>query len=210
MKIEMYVRDKKKEEGQTADYFLDWLNRCAGLDYKSRINYDESGDERHVDVYALSALREKLKLQIIISDQDHYALQANRKKVLSNTGESPIDERSIEPQRWVPGAIKDKYEKYSAAQREELVLIVQGCPWEDDIVEDYLIGYCAEFKDCDFQGIYFVVPLWTDGFGVEHKGTVIEIKPILYIADQKNILEAQKEKAPDADKPYKGLVRENT
>lgn len=176
--------DKKEKEVEIARIFCNHLNNILKSDYYTEENEDESGKNSHIDVFGFSESGnfKRLNLQVVLCDQDHPALKAQRSREINEKGSQDAigAVRSIKTKEWVISAVKTKKEKYIKQNKslDDIILLIQGMPWEEDNDPGYLREQTKEVFNSGFKGIYFIIPSWDmSEYGDEfHSPEIIPIK----------------------------------
>ena len=169
-----YNNIKKENELNVAKYFLDFINIILKFDYCPFKNTNEIGENSHIDIYGISksSKYENLILQIIYNDGEYFGLSAQRAKEIKKNkiGEASSSVRSIQTAEWIKTAVKAKFEKYTKHSKkiDNIILLIQGMPWERDINTDYLKNQVKDILGYDFRGIYFIIPPYNNQIVGEH------------------------------------------
>lgn len=174
--------NKKEDELRCADYFLLRQNEHIGSDYYSKPNFDESGNNAHVDIFAIlkSGNYPNLNLQLTTRDGKLLSDFAQNRKIAKQTGENIVMGRAsiVNSQSMTMSAINHKEELYPQLVKQDLVLLVTA-EYLSLLDQEYARKVFSSFSSSDFMGIYSVrLPNDPQTSSHPHGGQIIAIKDI--------------------------------
>ncbi|MDD4333183.1 MAG: hypothetical protein PHT51_03655 [Patescibacteria group bacterium] len=141
----------KKEELKFATFFINWVNKRYGYDYRAVPNNNENKSDNEIDIYAISNSAEfqTLNLQLTTSEGKIFKESALLLNKIKKTGASSAVGRGLNGVEWI-NAIERKEREYSKDVKNSLILLIQQDigPLFDESFQNY--------KESDFKGIYLV------------------------------------------------------
>lgn len=175
--------NKKEDELRYADYFLLRQNKHNSSDYYSKPNFDESGNNAHVDIFAISKSGNYPNLNLQLTTRDGRLLSdfAQNRKIAKQTGENIVMGRAsiVNSGLMTISAINHKEDMYPQSVKQSLVLLVTA-EYLSLLDQEYARKIFSSFSTSDFMGIYSVrLPNDPQASSHPHGGQIVAIKDIL-------------------------------